>query len=586
MEKKSSWVRLSASATLVLAGLASGCSADNGNATDGEAGAPFGLGGGLGLGGSLGTGGAVGTGGAGSICAVGQELCGDSCVVLDSNTAHCGSCNNACGPGVACVAGVCTCSAPLTDCSGECVNTLTDARHCGGCGVACTAAEVCANGVCTITCPADLTQCGTSCVDVANDPAHCGACDRACVGGQTCIGGSCACAPGQLFCSGTCADVQSDPNNCGVCGMICGLDQSCVAGSCVGGGAGGTGSGGTGSGGSGTGGDGTGGEDTGGDGTGGDGTGGDGTGGDGTGGDGTGGDGSGGEGTGGDGSGGDGTGGEGTGGDGTGGDGTGGQGTGGSGACEYPDPPSDVAAWIDESWAAQLDDNIQSRQAWLLDSAIMGQGQINLCVRWGATTAPSQTVKDNTEAAVGRMLNHWFTALGDYGCFPYPNGVTVKVTGWAVRPGNESWISDLPSSIGKYTEIGNENEPTCPSECSFFDHWDHQFPNCPGGEAFHTDYWVWVSDSLGGGAAAVGGDWGFRIPLSGYLSAIGQEASGVLEHEMGHGFGFQDYYDWTGSRPAGGSLMIVGSAGQATPTVGDTWLIRRTWREMQELRGW
>jgi hypothetical protein len=26
----------------------------------------------------------------------------------------------------------------------------------------------------------------------------------------------------------------------------------------------------------------------------------------------------------------------------------------------------------------------------------------------------------------------------------------------------------------------------------------------------------------------------------------------VIEHEMGHGFGFQDYYDWTGSTPWAG----------------------------------
>jgi hypothetical protein len=33
--------------------------------------------------------------------------------------------------------------------------------------------------------------------------------------------------------------------------------------------------------------------------------------------------------------------------------------------------------------------------------------------------------------------------------------------------------------------------------------------------------------------------------------------------------------------------MIVGStAGKQSPTVGDTWLLRRTWKEMKTLRGW
>lgn len=280
------------------------------------------------------------------------------------------------------------------------------------------------------------------------------------------------------------------------------------------------------------------------------------------------------------------TGGTSTGGTSTGGTSTGGVSTGGSGTCEYPEPPSTVAAWVEESWNAELGNNVRGREAWLLDSAIMGQGQINVCVRWGATSAPSGDVKSGMESNVANWLNDWFTAIGTYGCFPYPNGVTVKVTGWAVRPGNESWVSDLGSSVGVYTETDGEGEPKCPDSCSFFVNWDHQFPDCPGGEAFHHDYWVWLDDELpGGGAAAVGGDWGFRMPVRSFLDAMGQDSL-VIEHEMGHGFGLQDYYTWNGSTPAGGSLMIVGSTNQQSPTEGDTWLIRRTWKEQQALRGW
>jgi hypothetical protein len=188
---------------------------------------------------------------------------------------------------------------------------------------------------------------------------------------------------------------------------------------------------------------------------------------------------------------------------------------------------------------------------------------------------------------VERWLNHWFTAIGDYGCFPYPNGVAVKLTGWAVKPGNESWVSDLDSSVAVYTETDGDEEPQCPDACSFFVNWDHQFPNCPGGAAFHHDYWIWLDDSLpGGGAAAVGGDWGLRMPVASFIGSLNDETDLVIEHEMGHGFGFQDYHTWTGSTPAGGSLMIVGSAGQSTPTVGDSWLIRRQGNEMQQLPGW
>jgi hypothetical protein len=247
-----------------------------------------------------------------------------------------------------------------------------------------------------------------------------------------------------------------------------------------------------------------------------------------------------------------------------------------------------VAAWIDESWDAQLGDNIQNRQAWLLDNVMMGAGQINICVRWGATSAPNAEVKTQLAASVQDWFNDWFLALGDYGCFPYGAGIVAQVTGWAVRPGNESWVDDLGPDVAVYTETDGEGEPKCPDSCSFFENWDHEFPGCPGGEDFHTDYWIWVDDALpgGGGAAAVGGDWGLRMPVAAFLDSLGNAGSNVIEHEMGHGFGFQDYYDWTGSTPAGGSLMIVGSQNGGTPTVGDTWLLRRAWLESKALRGW
>ena len=119
-------------------------------------------------------------------------------------------------------------------------------------------------------------------------------------------------------------------------------------------------------------------------------------------------------------------------------------------------------------------------------------------------------------------------------------------------------------------------------------HWDHQFADCKGGDANHSDYWLWFDDNLpgGGGAAAVGGDWGLRMPVKTFLDAFNDASFSICEHEMGHGFGFQDYYDWTGSKPKGGSIMIVGSTNSQPPTAADIWLLRRTWKEMKTLRGW
>jgi hypothetical protein len=262
--------------------------------------------------------------------------------------------------------------------------------------------------------------------------------------------------------------------------------------------------------------------------------------------------------------------------------------TGGSTTCDWSEPPGDVAAWINESWNAQLGPNIKNRKAWNLDNVMLNKGQLNLCVRWGATSAVPEMVKANLESTVERWFNDWFTTLEGYGCFPYGAGIKVKITGWAVRPGKESLLGTIDPAIPIYTETDGEGEPKCPDACSSFVHWDHKFPSCKGGDTNHSDYWLWFDDQLpgGGGAAAVGGDWGLRMPVGTFLGAFANKSFGICEHEMGHGFGFQDYYDWTGERPKGGSLMIVGSSSGQSPTPGDIWLLRRTWKEMKTLRGW
>jgi len=261
-----------------------------------------------------------------------------------------------------------------------------------------------------------------------------------------------------------------------------------------------------------------------------------------------------------------------------------------SGPCTptWQDPPANVSAWIDESWSSQLSSNVKSRKDWLLDSVMAHNGQINLCVRWGASTAPSSTFKTQIGPSAERWFNNWFTILVGYGCFPYSH-ITVGVTGWAVKAGNESWVSDLDSSnIKVYTGTDSSGEPICPDACSWFtaDGNGNRNPqNCPGGAQFFTDYWMWIDDSIGGGADSVGGDWGLRIALNTITPMLDKDYL-VTEHEMGHGFGFQDYYDWTQDKPTGGSLMIVGSTSSQTPTVGDQWLLRRTWKEVKSLRGW
>lgn len=121
------------------------------------------------------------------------ETCGeDTCVELQTSTAHCGACDNPCPQGVACVEGVCACPQETVLCDGSCVDVASDPAHCGGCGDACDERLFCADGSCVDDCGA-LTECSGACVDLTDNALHCGGCDVTCADGEVCVSGQCGC---------------------------------------------------------------------------------------------------------------------------------------------------------------------------------------------------------------------------------------------------------------------------------------------------------------------------------------------------------------------------------------------------------
>lgn len=91
-------------------------------------------------------------------CPSGTELCGGgadaNCVDTASSQEHCGECGNACGPGLACVDGECTCDDRYLACGGTCVDPQVDYDHCGSCTGVCD--QFCFIGQCDVgeTCDA------------------------------------------------------------------------------------------------------------------------------------------------------------------------------------------------------------------------------------------------------------------------------------------------------------------------------------------------------------------------------------------------------------------------------------------------
>ena len=160
-------------------------------------------------------------------CRPGFTDCGGSCVNLQNDKFHCGSCsaNDCASPTPVCNAGSClaSCGGGLTDCGGSCVDLQTDPKHCNTCSNPCASYEVCAAGTCVPSCHVGLSLCDGACVNLQTDLVHCGGCNSPCAAGEVCSAGTCAsgCGAGLTPCNGTCVDTDTDSAYCGGCTTAC-----------------------------------------------------------------------------------------------------------------------------------------------------------------------------------------------------------------------------------------------------------------------------------------------------------------------------------------------------------------------------
>lgn len=177
--------------------------------------------------------GAGGFGGQGGCRSVLVDLCEGNCSLTEIDMNNCGACGVQCGYG--CVDGQCTCPSPAILCGTDCFDVQTDTAHCGGCDNACPAEASCVDGQCE--CPPALgdprfgnrTACGPSCVDLQTDNGNCGGCGNVCPSGQWCSQGTCAtpCEMGWNRCNGVCTMASTCD-----CSPPCGGGSGCTAGFC------------------------------------------------------------------------------------------------------------------------------------------------------------------------------------------------------------------------------------------------------------------------------------------------------------------------------------------------------------------
>lgn len=214
----------------------------------------------------------------------------------------------------------------------------------------------------------------------------------------------------------------------------------------------------------------------------------------------------------------------------------------------------------------------------ILDQVMQNNGTLNYCVRYESDAPVSARLRDDIEMALNRNVNAWFEKLTGYNGFPHTK-IDVKVVGWAVR--NRSVLQWNDNSVPVYVGDYFEGAPQCAQVCGRFFHQQpgYNYPQCPGGKANHYDQSLWLTEGMNGGA---GGDWGQRVGRAYFTDRVNTENLHIFLHEMGHGLGFPDYYNWrawTQSTPEPYSVMVAGAAFEVTDW--DRWMFRYTWDRLK-----
>ena len=246
-------------------------------------------------------------------------------------------------------------------------------------------------------------------------------------------------------------------------------------------------------------------------------------------------------------------------------------------------PPSDLAVPLDEVWQHEVSTytDLYGFKNYLWDQIMAAKGSINYCVRWDSSASVTAAQRDQVQTTLARQFQKWIDQLVENGqgwnSWPYKT-VPVKVVGWAVR--DRAQLQWTDTSVDVTVNNISENAPQCNPACARFVHQDNDYSGCPGGVSHHYDLSLWLTAGMTGGA---GGDWGERIGSEYYMSNLNTDNVHILLHEMGHGYGLDDFYDWT---PPGGPCCFIMNAGTATQiTEFDKWMLRDFWRHLKNRYG-
>ncbi len=276
-------------------------------------------------------------------------------------------------------------------------------------------------------------------------------------------------------------------------------------------------------------------------------------------------------------------------------------------AASIADLPTEYQTAADWIWT-----NRTVKEDWMknwntiYDQIVAGNGTLHYVVKWQSDKTLTLEQRKKIPQVLEASVNKWTDWLVGYENWPFTH-VNVEVVGWAVLDVNclqdlqpdEVVYTDKVVCDSSYVTDGNmavsdipEYEPIAPTDLFRDVHWADKSWTYNGNYENRFDmYFHGMQGMIDFGG--FGYHWGQQLSDNAILGLCdGTTSTHILEHEMGHGFGFSDFYGGEGEAdgyppggfPGGGtSIMMAGSSSVITDF--DGWFARYAWTKLAAEEG-
>lgn len=272
------------------------------------------------------------------------------------------------------------------------------------------------------------------------------------------------------------------------------------------------------------------------------------------------------------------------------------------------DIPQEYQSACDWIWANRIETE-GSAKSWstVYDQIIAGNGTLQYILIWQSYEPITLEQRQKLPQMLEEAVNQWTDNLVGYDDWPYEH-VNVEIIGYAVLDKNclldlqpnevvytdttDSWLRDDMISSGMGNESVPAIQPAEPTDISRYAHWADKNWNYNG--SYDNRYDMYLHGITGMiNMGGYGYHYGQILSDQSILGLIdGTTSQHILLHEMGHSFGFPDYYGGEGESdgfppggfPGGeGSIMMAGSCMYINNF--DKWFTRYAWSRMKEEQG-